>query len=128
MLQSNYEDGHHDLEQIDPHSAISVVDANPLSVPQILQLKYFTSKNFDLNTGAFHKYNIYPAFVVTFPAAVSVCVHVDPSPGCGGIAWPAGEVNRQGFALPSMAMLILLTRYSRGTWFEEDSTLLKAKS
>jgi hypothetical protein len=31
-----------------------------------------------------------------FGGSVSVALAVDAAPGCGGLAWPAGEVRQQG--------------------------------
>ena len=41
--------------------------------------------------------------VAPAPPPVSIKLAVDASPGCGGIAWPAGEVSAPAFCPPRSA-------------------------
>jgi hypothetical protein len=72
---------------------------------------------------------------LSFPAPSPVLVNllVDASPGCGGIAWPAGQVwgsrNRQLITLTSAVMQVLAAYLAkRGTEYLEGKNILELGS
>ena len=59
------------------------------------------------------------------PSPLSISLHVDATPGCGGLAWPAGQVHFFAFLCSFCVLSTLGNRFLPTIWFKKDLNIAR---